>query len=147
MYLFRPAERVGLADEQDDVLVEEGLDPEVGVGEGQVHDRAVEASARKQHAQRRRGGLRRDQPHPWVREREAVQQREHEPTAGRRDHPEAHASDDLLAKRGQVGGYGVQFRLDSPCPRLHRPALLCEQARLAVDQLYPELALEALYVA
>ncbi len=35
--LFRMAEeRVRLGDEQDDVLVEEGLDPEVGVGEGQV---------------------------------------------------------------------------------------------------------------
>ena len=64
-----------------------------------------------------------------------------------RDHPEAHAADDLLAQRGQVGGDGVQFGLDGPCPRLDGLAFLCEQARLAVDQLDPELALEALDVA
>ena len=126
----------------DAVLVEEHLGVDVGIGDRQVHHRAVEAAARDLGEQRGRRGVDDDELDPGValvssRNSAGTSQRAVVPIT-----PIRTAPTDLAAFDVEVGVDGLELVLDASGPVDDGLALDGERAGGAFDEGDPELALE-----
>ena len=128
---------------QDDaVFVEEHLGVDIRVVDGQIDDRAVEATARDLGQERCRGGVDHDELNPGVAGAELAQQCRNQPAGGRADDPHTHDTSHLTRVGGQVGVDGLELGLYAPGSFDHRLAFDGQLARAAFDEDDAELTLE-----
>ena len=92
-----------------EVLLEEELAAEIGLGERQVCDREVETSGRELQRQRRGAGLEHHHAHVGVLLLGCREEGRHQPSSGGRDDAEAHLATHLVAQGGDVSRGGLDL--------------------------------------
>ena len=131
---------------EDEVFVEKWPFDQVGAGVGQVDDRRVDGAAHELRFEGARGAVPDHQPDGGMVDGEAFEKQRCQPPRRGADHAQVDGSGELAAHRDHVGHHGVDLRRNPSGPLDYSRALLGEGPGLTVDELHPQLTLQASHV-
>lgn len=135
-------EGMAVGGEEQQVLGEQGLDDQLGVVDGKVHDGGVELPGEHVGNQRRRGSLLHDCSHVRIALAEVAEEHRHEPARGGADDTDAGLAGHFGVAARDVGSDVIEFVQDASCA-LDDPGPVLGQSTLGpIDECDAEFLLQ-----
>ena len=137
-------QRVPDGNDEDEVLLEERGDRDVGSGRREVEDREIDLAGRQLSVEPGGRGLDEDEAELGISLRSDAHQLGHEPPGSCADDPDPNRSCDVVGEGDDVREQGVQLRLHPPGAGNDELSSLGQVAVRAVHELTAQLSLELL---